>query len=251
MTRVLRRRIALAVALTAMLAGGTAVALGATREGHHQRVRHGRAHRGATARRSGLLDAASSYLGVSKSRLQLELQSGKSLAQIANATPGKTQAGLVAALVAAVKSKLPSPPPDLETRIQALVNRTPATERNRHLRHAGARHSALRAALLSYLGLTRRQLVEQLKTGKTIAQVADSIPGKSATGLTEALVKVLSVKLDAAVAAHRLSKQAETQHLTHLRARIARVLAHTHPGLHHPHSQASSGTSTAPAAPTA
>ncbi len=247
---ILRRRIALAVALTAVLAGGTAVALGATREGH-QRVRHARSHRGAAARRSGLLDAASSYLGTSKSRLQLQLQSGKSLAQIAKATPGKSEAGLVTALVAAVKSKLPSPPGDLETRIQALVNRTPATERSRHLRHAGGRHSALRAVMLSYLGLTRRQLVEQLKTGKTIAQVADSIPGKSATGLTDAIVKAFSAKLDNAVATHRLSKHAEAQHLTQLRARIARVLAHTHPGLHHQHTQAPSGTSTAPAAPTA
>jgi hypothetical protein len=249
MGRILRRRIALAVALVAILAGGTAVALGATREGHH-RARHARAHRGAAARRSGLLDAASSYLGVPKSRLQLELQSGKSLAEIAKATPGKSEAGLVAALVAAVKTKLPSPPPDLETRIQALVNRTPATERDRHFRHDGARRSVLRATVLSYLGLTRRQLVEQLKTGKTIAQVADSIPGKSAAGLTDAIVKAFSVRLDAAVAAHRLSKDAEAQHLARLHARISRVLDHTHPGLHHPQPQARSSTGTVPAAPT-
>ena len=44
--------------------------------------------------------AAADYLGVSSTALQTDLQSGKTLAQVASATSGKSTAGLVAALVA-------------------------------------------------------------------------------------------------------------------------------------------------------
>jgi hypothetical protein len=45
--------------------------------------------------------SAAAYLGVSLTELRSELHSGKTLAQLAAATPGKSQTGLVAALVAA------------------------------------------------------------------------------------------------------------------------------------------------------
>jgi hypothetical protein len=53
-----------------------------------------------------LLRAAAQYLGMTPLQVRQQLASGKSLAQIANATPGKSSAGLVDALVAAVKTKL-------------------------------------------------------------------------------------------------------------------------------------------------
>jgi len=46
------------------------------------------------------LAAAASYLGISASDLFTQLRSGKTLAQVANATSGKSAAGLIAALVA-------------------------------------------------------------------------------------------------------------------------------------------------------
>ena len=52
------------------------------------------------------LAGAATYLGVSQSDLQTDLQSGKTLAQIANATSGKSSSGLIAALVAASKTRL-------------------------------------------------------------------------------------------------------------------------------------------------
>ena len=52
------------------------------------------------------LDAAASYLGLSESDLMTALQSGKTLGQIADATSGKSKAGLVAALVAHEQSEL-------------------------------------------------------------------------------------------------------------------------------------------------
>jgi hypothetical protein len=233
MGRKLRRRIALLIGFSAILAGGTAVALGATATPKHARPsRHARLHGAATRTRGGLVSAASSYLGLTPAQLHEELRS-KTLAQIAAATPGKSEAGLIAALLAAVKAKIPSPPPALEARIKAIVNRSPATELKRHAGLGAARHGALRAAALSYLGLSRHQLILEMKTGKTLAEIADATPGKSAAGLTEALVNAIKPRLDAAVASHRLSKQEEAAHLSRLKGRIARLLSHHHPGVVH------------------
>lgn len=50
--------------------------------------------------------AATSYLGISDATLRSDLASGKSLAQIASSTPGKSVSGLEAALTAADKARL-------------------------------------------------------------------------------------------------------------------------------------------------
>jgi hypothetical protein len=52
------------------------------------------------------LQAASSYLGIPVDTLESDLRSGKTLAQIADATSGKSSGGLVDALVAAAKTRL-------------------------------------------------------------------------------------------------------------------------------------------------
>ncbi len=49
---------------------------------------------------------AAQYLGISQATLRGELQSGKSLAQVASATPGKSVEGLKAAIMAAAKARL-------------------------------------------------------------------------------------------------------------------------------------------------
>jgi hypothetical protein len=61
---------------------------------------------GGLGRHHGGLDAAATYLGVSEDELHTRLESGKTLAQIAEETSGKSRAGLVAALVAAEKAEL-------------------------------------------------------------------------------------------------------------------------------------------------
>jgi hypothetical protein len=54
----------------------------------------------------GGLDAAATYLGLSQSALQTDVQARKTLGEIADATAGKSKAGLIAALVADEKSHL-------------------------------------------------------------------------------------------------------------------------------------------------
>ncbi len=87
--------------------------------------------------RSRVLRAATSYLGLSRAQLRAELRSGKTLAQIADATSGRSEAGLVVALVAARKATIAASVkagtitqaqanallPDLVSRVTARVNR--------------------------------------------------------------------------------------------------------------------------------
>ena len=74
-------------------------------------------------------------------------------------------------------------------------------------------------AAATYLGLTEAQLETQLESGKSLAQVAKD-RGKSVDGLIQALVDQATKRLDAAVAAGRLTKAQERQILVGLKQRI-------------------------------
>jgi hypothetical protein len=75
-----------------------------------QRIREGRAPRLGSrlrvVRRDRLVSVAAKYLGISEAKLREERRAGKSLAQIASSTPGKSVDGLKAALVSSVKARL-------------------------------------------------------------------------------------------------------------------------------------------------
>lgn len=93
-------------------------------------LRHGR--------RRGRLAAAATYLGITERTLATQLQGGKSLAQVADATSGKSAAGLIDALVARRMAKVDAAlrasritqaqhdqiVARLKARVTALVNRT-------------------------------------------------------------------------------------------------------------------------------
>ena len=102
----------------------------------------------------GKLDAAATYLGVTEDQLHSELQSGKTLAQIAK-DHGKTADGLVNALVNAAKEKLDAAVKagrltqaqadqmlnDLRSRVTDLVNgKFPAPPPDGFRRPPGFRH---------------------------------------------------------------------------------------------------------------
>lgn len=102
-----KRKLVIVTAGALVLAGtGTAVAAAI---GHGHAVRGVTAHMGFGHHRGGPSDelsAAATYLGITADALKTDLQSGKTLAQVADATSGKSAAGLVQALVAAEKSEL-------------------------------------------------------------------------------------------------------------------------------------------------
>jgi hypothetical protein len=169
-----------AAGVAALAGGGTAIAA----KGHTHTV-----SRPLTAAfRPGPpgLGAAAAYLGTTADALHTQLESGKTLAEIAAATSGKSATGLIAALVADAKAALgANAPSDLTERITALVN----GHQGMHGLHGpqGGHVRGLDAAA-TYLGTTAEALRTQLQSGKTLAQIANATSGKSAAGLIDALV---------------------------------------------------------------
>jgi hypothetical protein len=195
MNRTLKRRLMIGVAVVAVLAGATTAVVMAAQPASHHRTR-------------GALATAAAYLGSSPAQLRSELRSGKSLAQIANATSGRSQAGLIAALEAAFKEKLAADAANLPSRITAEVDRvglpTPRPGRASGRGLARGRHPARGHALsaaASYLGVSKAQLRGDLRSGHTLAHVANATAGKSQEGLVQALVAARKAALAAEVKA--------------------------------------------------
>jgi len=146
------------------------------------------------------LQAAATYLGTTTSSLLTQLQAGKTLAQIASATSGKSTAGLIGALVAAEKAEI-ADAVKANKLTQAQADAITANLQQRftdfvngvHPSHGpGGPHGfggpGPLAAAATYLGITQSALETQLQAGKTLAQIANATSGKSAAGLIAALV---------------------------------------------------------------
>ncbi|HWX96922.1 MAG TPA: hypothetical protein VNZ01_08720 [Solirubrobacteraceae bacterium] len=192
MHRSIKQKLFAGAAVVAILVGGTVAAVSGGS--------------GAAREKRGPLVTAAGYLGVSTSQLSRELQSGRSLGQIANATSGKSSAGLVSVLLAAAKERLAAAQANLPKRVNALVN---------HVREPGQRAAAAR-----YLGLRPVQLASELRSGKTLAQIANATPGRSAAGLIEAIVAARRSVLAARVAAGTITQAQANVRLAHLTSRV-------------------------------
>jgi hypothetical protein len=186
------------VGIVALALGGTALAA----KGHSQSKRVASAARSDAHHGPGDdLDAAAAYLGSTTDALLTQLQAGKTLAQVADATSGKSKAGLIAALVThekaelvdAVKAgRLTQAQADtigatLTQRFTDFVNGVrPAMGPGGH--GPGHDHGGGIQVAATYLGISLDSLRPQLEAGKTLAQIANATSGKSASGLIDALV---------------------------------------------------------------
>jgi hypothetical protein len=184
--RRVKRRIWVGVALVAVLAGITAAAVMAAQPASKHAHRHAHKHSSSSSsssnarharKKSSTLATAADYLGVTQAQLRSDLHAGKSLAQVADATSGKSAQGLIQALEAADKHKLTAVAAKLSARVAARVDRTGGS----------ATTHALDAAS-GYLGLSASRLRSDLHAGETLAQVADSTAGKSEAGLVNAIL---------------------------------------------------------------
>jgi hypothetical protein len=193
MKRSLKQKLFAGAAVAAVIVGGTLAAVTAGRDAAHEN-------------RGGPLVTAAGYLGIPDAQLRNELLSGRSLAQIANATSGKSSAGLVSVLLAAGKEKLTKSQANLPTRVNALVNRV--------------RVPAQRPVAARYLGLRPSQLASELRSGKTLAQIAAARSGKSVAGLIDAIVAARKPALAARVAAGSLTQAQADTRLARLRKRV-------------------------------
>jgi hypothetical protein len=78
-----------------------------------------------------------------------------------------------------------------------------------------------------YLGLTTDQLFEELRTGKTLAQIADAQSGKSASGLIDAMVAAQQKEIEAAVQSGRLTKSQGDELTAELKSRVTDLVEGT------------------------
>src|SRR3954469_987534 len=147
----------------------------------------------------GWLTTAATYVGITEDALRTELQTGKSLADVAVAH-GKTRDGLIAALTQAAS-----------TQIATLVDqKNPAPQR---IGGAGGRGTPGDVDIdadelgvaATYLGTTEADLRTKMQAGQTLAQIAAATSGKSKDGLVQALVADATTRVDAAVTAGKLT----------------------------------------------
>jgi hypothetical protein len=90
----------------------------------------------------------------------------------------------------------------------------------------GMIHRGLRAAA-GYLGLSRSQLLSDLRGGKTLAQVAHA-QGKSVSGLEQAIVSAVTLRLDRLVTAGVITKHQEGLMVGRLSAFVDRLVTSGH-----------------------
>jgi len=84
-------------------------------------------------------------------------------------------------------------------------------------------------AAASYLGLTRAQLDRQLRSGRTLAEVARA-QGRSVDGLQQALLDAARTQLDRAVVDRRLTADERDRILTELREHVGDLVNGRAPG---------------------
>ncbi len=226
MKRPTRQKVIGGAAVAVLAIGGSIAAVSATGDSSsapRPAARHARTRDLATA---------AAYLGVSTARLDGELSSGKTLAQVADSSgPGKSSQGLIEALEAARKAKLTHAESALAARVDAEVNRPGGPLGGAPL-SPQARVSALfdsprrlGQAAASYLGVSDATLESELRSGKTLAQLARASTGKSQAGIVDALLAAEgNAPAFARAARAHLTKQQAARRQKRLKRRAERLV---------------------------
>ncbi|MGN6797101.1 MAG: hypothetical protein ACTHKS_03025 [Gaiellaceae bacterium] len=235
MTTSRKSQVAIAVAAASLAGAGAAVAESSPTHSHT--VSHGL----RAGRPGGMhddLSVAATYLGLAESELQTTLRSGKTLAEVANSTEGKSAGGLVDALVAAAQKNIAADVTSgrltntqaheilstLRQHITARVNSSGPADGP----HGDGPPGGLDAAAV-YLGISERDLQTQLQSGRTLGAVADATSGKSKEGLIAALVADERTHLAQAVKDGRLSQSQADAMAANIDARITDLVDGTLP----------------------
>ena len=140
---------------------------------------------GESHARPKVLAAAAEALGLTEAELMAELQSGKSIKQIADAKSVSIDT-VIAKMTAAVKTHLDAEVAsgehtqaeadaklaEFQTRVTEMVNKTGLPQRGGKGGHGPAKFAT--ANLAKVLTLTEAELQTELRSGKTIKQIADA-----------------------------------------------------------------------------
>jgi hypothetical protein len=223
----LSKKLRVGAVVTVIAAAGAAGTVIATGQGNSTArltaVRGDRSSHATGGR--GDIAVAAAYLGLERAQLRDELRSGRTLAEIAGGTAGRSASGLIDALVSARAARLQAAVADKKLpaakagkRLAGLRKRV-TLEVNRIHRDRLGGPRALKVAA-SYLGLGRAQLRSDLRSGRTLAAIADATQGRSAAGLIEALVAAAKARLAADLAAGALTATDEKARLATLERRV-------------------------------
>jgi hypothetical protein len=212
----------------AFAAAGATLAVAAGAGGALAAGGHGTARRAAHPGPA----AIASYLGLMPAQLREQLRAGKTLAQIAVAQ-GKTVAGLENAIYADVQAHLDQAVKN--GRLTAAQEQTILARLKAHLddivNHAfpalaRPHRPRVGAAVAAYIGVTPVQLRTELRSGKSLAQIATA-HGKTVAGLKAAIVAAVKARLDKAVASGRLTAAQERTLLDRLSAHLDELVNRT------------------------
>jgi DNA-binding phage protein len=143
----------------------------------------------------GILDAALEYIGITREQYQTEAEAGKTLTEIA-VESGKTREGLVAAMVAAGQT-------ELVERVERVVDEDPPLRDGHKFK---AFFGDLTEAAVTYIGLTREEVMTQLQGGSSLAEIAVA-SGKTREGLVAAMVAEGNAAIDEAEANGRITAE--------------------------------------------
>jgi len=166
------------------------------------------------------LATAATYIGITEAELRTELQTGRTLAEVAVAH-GKTRDGLIAALAA-----------EATKQITTAVDQpgTMFTDRGARVGPGGARGVMNDiAAAAAYIGTTEADLRTKLQAGQTLAQIATAA-GKTRDGLIAAMVADGNARIDAAVAAGTFTDAPATERKAALTAHVTAEVDATRAG---------------------
>ena len=183
------------------------------------------------AKGHGELATAAEVLGMTAEELRAELESGKSIADVA-AEKGVDKQKVIDALVAEATAKLDARKAEIPTRVAEMVERDGLPRGpggpggpGGHRGPGGPGHHRQHVMINSIddaataLGISRLELREALESGKSIAQIAEE-KGVDLAKVKAAMVADATARIDAAVADGKLTAEQAATMKEKLAARI-------------------------------
>jgi len=162
-----------------------------------------------------LLDGSATYLGLTMGDLKTKLP-GTSLGAIANATPGKSRAGLVADLQNSVSAAIDKAfaantitkeqsdkakadaPGQIAKFVDHVYEQRPAPKTTTRAPKVTEFVGDAIAVARDYLGISQADLTKAFREGKSLGDVANATAGKSRDGLVAQLTTAANTRIDKA-----------------------------------------------------
>jgi len=230
------QRVVRSVAVAAALFGGVALgaALGvpqlAGAAASAGRAAQAHTHGAKDAPGGAQLEAAAQALGIGSDELRADLQSGKTIAQVAT-DKGIDVNAVIDAMVAAAQ-------PELRQHISDLVNNG-APSAGHGAPPAGPRKGPDLETAAMAIGISVDDLTNEFHAGKSIAQVAGE-HNVDVSAVISAIVADHTARLDQAVAAGKLTQAQADARKADLTPRVTDLVNHV-PGRHGPKASDSHG----------